>query len=93
MLRRPIAIRDRAAGRHPSIIYDTASGVCCPGAVPAEARQPLLIDTFDGVPGLSSLFQGPPYGIGMLTGSFIWRYGAAFITAIYATCSMRCRRC
>ena len=26
-----------------------------------------VVDTFDGVPVLGSLFEGPPYGIGMLT--------------------------
>jgi phosphate transport system permease protein len=33
--------------------------------------QPQLISLFGDVPVLSSLFAGPPYGIGMLTASFI----------------------
>jgi phosphate transport system permease protein len=33
--------------------------------------QPLLIDTFGEVPVLSSLFAGPPYGIGTLTAGLI----------------------
>ena len=31
--------------------------------------QPALISTFADVPGLSALFSGPPYGIGILTAS------------------------
>ena len=33
--------------------------------------QPFLIDVFGSVPGLSVLFAGPPYGIGMLTAGLI----------------------
>ncbi|NMD09325.1 MAG: phosphate ABC transporter permease subunit PstC, partial [Phyllobacteriaceae bacterium] len=33
--------------------------------------QPALISTFANVPVLSSLFAGPPYGIGILTAAFI----------------------
>jgi phosphate transport system permease protein len=33
--------------------------------------QPFLIDTFAIVPVLNSLFEGPPYGIGMLTAGLI----------------------
>ena len=33
--------------------------------------QPFVIDLFKDVPGLSSLFAGPPYGIGMLTSAMI----------------------
>jgi phosphate transport system permease protein len=33
--------------------------------------QPLVIDAFDGVPLLSNLFAGPPYGIGVLTASLV----------------------
>ncbi|HLN08458.1 MAG TPA: phosphate ABC transporter permease subunit PstC, partial [Xanthobacteraceae bacterium] len=33
--------------------------------------QPALIATFSQVPGLSSLFAGPPYGIGVLTAGLI----------------------
>ena len=40
-------------------------------AVFAEYVQPGLISLFGNVPVLSSLFAGPPYGIGMLTAGFI----------------------
>src|SRR6185295_10350532 len=33
--------------------------------------QPLLVNTFAGVPGLGVLFKGPPLGIGMLTAGLI----------------------
>jgi phosphate transport system permease protein len=33
--------------------------------------QPFIISVFHGIPGLSSLFAGPPYGIGLLTSSLI----------------------
>src|SRR5262249_30766881 len=36
-----------------------------------ETLQPFLIATFGNVPVLSTLFAGPPYGIGMLTAGLI----------------------
>ena len=33
--------------------------------------QPFIIGVFHGIPGLNSLFAGPPYGIGLLTSSLI----------------------
>jgi phosphate transport system permease protein len=33
--------------------------------------QPSLISAFEGIPILSSLFQGPPYGIGILTAGLV----------------------
>ncbi|TGS56595.1 ABC transporter permease subunit, partial [Mesorhizobium sp. M1D.F.Ca.ET.183.01.1.1] len=33
--------------------------------------QPFIINLFHHVPGLSSLFAGPPYGIGLLTSALI----------------------
>jgi phosphate transport system permease protein len=45
--------------------------------------QPALITTFGSVPILSSLFEGPPYGIGMLTASLILAIMVLpFITAV-----------
>jgi phosphate transport system permease protein len=45
--------------------------------------QPALITTFASVPILSSLFAGPPYGIGMLTASLILAIMVLpFITAV-----------
>ncbi|HEY5046968.1 MAG TPA: ABC transporter permease subunit, partial [Rhizomicrobium sp.] len=36
-----------------------------------QTIEPWVIDTFAGVPGLSILFAGPPYGIGIFTASLI----------------------
>src|SRR5205814_8517844 len=36
-----------------------------------ETLQPFLITVFGEIPILSSLFEGPPYGIGMLTAGLI----------------------
>jgi phosphate transport system permease protein len=45
--------------------------------------QPALIAAFGNVPVLSSLFEGPPYGIGMLTASLILAIMVLpFITAV-----------
>ena len=45
--------------------------------------QPALISTFGSVPVLSSLFEGPPYGIGMLTASLILAIMVLpFVTAV-----------
>jgi phosphate transport system permease protein len=45
--------------------------------------QPPLIDMFDGIPVLDSLFEGPPYGIGMFTaGGILAVMVLPFIAAI-----------
>jgi len=45
--------------------------------------QPFLIDAFANVPVLNSLFEGPPYGIGMLTAGLILAIMVLpFVTAI-----------
>src|ERR1700730_18388265 len=65
-LRRPIGIAIELLGGIPSII----SGICGLFVfAPFLQRtvQPFLIDLFGNVPVLSNLFEGPPYGIGMLT--------------------------
>src|SRR5476651_2706611 len=81
-LRRPIAIAIELLAGIPSIIYGIW-GLFVLAPFLQKHVQPFLIDTFDGVPGLSSLFQGPPYGIGMLTAGFILAIMVLpFITAI-----------
>ena len=82
MLRRPIAIAIELLAGIPSIIYGIW-GLFVFAPFVQKYIQPFLIDTFDGVPGLSSLFEGPPYGIGMLTAGFILAIMVLpFITAI-----------
>jgi len=81
-LRRPIAIAIELLAGIPSIIYGIW-GLFVFAPFLQRNVQPFLIDTFDGVPGLSSLFEGPPYGIGMLTAGFILAIMVLpFITAI-----------
>jgi phosphate transport system permease protein len=70
MLRRPIAIAIELLAGIPSIIYGIW-GLFVFAPFLQKYVQPFLIDTFDGVPGLSSIFEGPPYGIGILTAGLI----------------------
>jgi phosphate transport system permease protein len=82
LLRRPIAIAIELLAGIPSIIYGIW-GLFVFAPFVQKHIQPFLIDTFDGVPGLQSLFAGPPYGIGMLTAGFILAIMVLpFITAI-----------
>jgi len=81
-LRRPIAIAIELLAGIPSIIYGIW-GLFVFAPFVQKHIQPFLIDTFDGVPLLGSLFEGPPYGIGMLTAGFILAIMVLpFITAI-----------
>ncbi|MDP1747890.1 MAG: phosphate ABC transporter permease subunit PstC [Reyranella sp.] len=69
-LRRPIGIAIELLAGIPSIIYGIW-GLFVFAPFLQKYVQPLLIDTFENVPLLSSLFEGPPYGIGMLTAGLI----------------------
>ena len=69
-LRRPIGIAIELLAGIPSIIYGIW-GLFVLAPFLQQHVQPFLIDLFDGVPVLSLLFEGPPYGIGMLTAGFI----------------------
>ncbi|MBS0547399.1 MAG: phosphate ABC transporter permease subunit PstC [Proteobacteria bacterium] len=81
-LRRPIAIAIELLAGIPSIIYGIW-GLFVFAPFLQKYVQPFLIDTFENVPGLSSLFEGPPYGIGMLTAGLILAIMVLpFITAI-----------
>jgi phosphate transport system permease protein len=70
MLRRPIAIAIELLAGIPSIIYGIW-GLFVFAPFLQKYVQPFLIDTFANVPVLNSLFEGPPYGIGMLTAGLI----------------------
>jgi phosphate transport system permease protein len=70
LLRRPIGIAIELLAGIPSIIYGIW-GLFVLAPVLQHTVQPLLIGLFAGLPGLSSLFAGPPYGIGMLTAALI----------------------
>jgi len=82
VLRRPIAIAIELLAGIPSIIYGIW-GLFVFAPFVQKYIQPALIDTFENVPILNSLFEGPPYGIGILTAGFILAIMVLpFITAI-----------
>lgn len=69
-LRRPIGIAVELLAGIPSIIYGIW-GLFVFAPFLQQTVQPFLIETFGHVPILSTLFAGPPYGIGMLTAGLI----------------------
>ena len=69
-LRRPIGIAIELLAGIPSIIYGIW-GLFVFAPFLQQTLQPFLITVFGPVPVLSSLFEGPPYGIGMLTAGLI----------------------
>ena len=69
-LRRPIGIAIELLAGIPSIIYGIW-GLFVFAPFLQDTLQPFLIATFGDIPVLSSLFAGPPYGIGVLTAGLI----------------------
>jgi phosphate transport system permease protein len=69
-LRRPIGIAIELLAGIPSIIYGIW-GLFVFAPFLQQTLQPFLIDTFGNIPVLSTLFAGPPYGIGILTAGLI----------------------
>jgi phosphate transport system permease protein len=69
-LRRPIGIAIELLAGIPSIIYGIW-GLFILAPFVQQYVEPALIATFGPIPGLSTLFAGPPYGIGIFTASFI----------------------
>jgi phosphate transport system permease protein len=69
-LRRPIGIAIELLAGIPSIIYGIW-GLFILAPFLQQTLQPFLIATLGNVPILSSLFEGPPYGIGVLTAGLI----------------------
>jgi phosphate transport system permease protein len=69
-LRRPIGIAIELLAGIPSIIYGIW-GLFVFAPFLQQTLQPFLIATFGNIPVLSTLFAGPPYGIGMLTAGLI----------------------
>jgi phosphate transport system permease protein len=69
-LRRPIGIAVELLAGIPSIIYGIW-GLFVLAPFLQVHLQPFVIKLFHGVPGLSSLFSGPPYGIGLMTSGLI----------------------
>jgi phosphate transport system permease protein len=69
-LKRPIGIAVELLAGIPSIIYGIW-GLFVFAPFLQVHLQPFVIKLFHGVPGLSSLFAGPPYGIGLMTSGLI----------------------
>ena len=69
-LRRPIGIAIELLAGIPSIIYGIW-GLFVFAPFLQRTLQPALIDRFGDIPVLSTLFAGPPYGIGILTAGLI----------------------
>ncbi len=69
-LRRPIGVAIELLAAIPSIIYGLW-GLFIFAPFVQEHVQPGLIALFGNVPILSTLFAGPPYGIGILTAGFV----------------------
>jgi phosphate transport system permease protein len=69
-LQRPIGVAIELLAGIPSIIYGIW-GLFVLAPFLQQTIMPGLISTFSGVPVLSSLFAGPPYGIGIFTAGLI----------------------
>jgi phosphate transport system permease protein len=69
-LKRPIGIAVELLAGIPSIIYGIW-GLFIFAPFLQQYVQPPLISLFGSVPGFSTLFAGPPYGIGMLTSGIV----------------------
>jgi len=81
-LRRPIGIAIELLAGIPSIIYGIW-GLFVFAPFLQQYVQPFLIAVFGEIPVLSTLFEGPPYGIGILTAGLILAIMVLpFITAI-----------
>ena len=81
-LRRPIGTAIELLAGIPSIIFGIW-GLFVLAPFLQSTVQPSLIKAFGSIPVLSTLFAGPPYGIGMLTASLILSIMVLpFITAV-----------
>ncbi len=69
-LRRPVGTAIELLAAVPSIIYGMW-GFYVIVPLMAEHVQPAVIDFFEGVPVLETLFAGPPFGTGLLTAAII----------------------
>jgi phosphate transport system permease protein len=70
MLKRPIGVAVELLAAVPSIIFGIW-GLFVLAPVLQRHVQPWLIDTLGDIPGIGSLFQGPPYGIGIFTAGLV----------------------
>ena len=70
LLRRPIGMLVELLAAIPSIIYGVW-GLFVVAPVLQTTLQPFLIDSLGNIPFFGALFQGPPYGLGVLTAGLI----------------------
>jgi phosphate transport system permease protein len=69
-LRRPVAMAVELLAAVPSIIYGIW-GLFVFAPLMQEYAQPWLIDVLGDLPLIGALFEGPPYGIGILTAGLV----------------------
>ncbi|MDN3566566.1 phosphate ABC transporter permease subunit PstC [Paeniroseomonas aquatica] len=69
-LRRPVGTAVELLAAVPSIIYGMW-GFFLVAPIMAQYVQPALIDSLGELPGIGVLFQGPPFGTGILTAALI----------------------
>jgi phosphate transport system permease protein len=69
-MKRPVGVAIELLAAVPSIIYGIW-GLFVLAPILQRHVQPLLIDWLGPLPIIGRLFQGPPYGIGVLTASFV----------------------
>jgi phosphate transport system permease protein len=69
-LKRPVGIAIELLAAVPSIIFGIW-GLFVFAPALQEYAQPWIIATLGALPGLGALFQGPPFGIGMLTAGIV----------------------
>ncbi len=81
-LKRPLGTAIELLAAIPSIIYGMW-GLFVFAPLFQSHLQPILVNTFAGLPGLGALFKGPPLGIGMLTAGLILSIMVIpFVTAV-----------
>ncbi len=69
-LKRPVGVAIELLAAVPSIIFGIW-GVFVFAPALQESVQPWLIGTLGAIPGVGALFQGPPFGIGVLTAGIV----------------------
>ena len=69
-LKRPVGVAIELLAAVPSIIFGVW-GLFVFAPMLQQYAQPWIIDTLGALPGVGALFQGPPFGIGMLTAGIV----------------------
>ncbi len=69
-LKRPVGVAIELLAAVPSIIYGVW-GLFVFAPLLQQYVQPWIIDTLGAIPGIGALFQGAPFGIGMLTAGIV----------------------